>query len=348
MNQDPNSVEESIRALEEEMRRRYGEKAPDATRSQGGSVYRSYEVPPIWGKAKRVLQWGGAVWAFYFLFFPSRPTLPLEGKLIAREMRRIDARLEGEVIQLLKSNGDSVTEGEVIGRILNPGLRREKERLGAETRVLEKELSGLRKSLEGEERVFATSKRLFRAGGLERLRFELQEMKVEEARSRVLVKEAELRELEVRRSGLLARLEDEIIKSPVQGIITSPVEEKLKAQVKEGETLAEVAYGGMRFEFRVKEEALSSIGIGQALPVRLEAFPGKGFKGKVEEIRPIVFEDNPKPWIKSYNARVLVSSVKPLPEGARLGMRAKSEIRVKRRTSRLFRWIGEWKERLRS
>lgn len=341
-----NGVEKEIRALEAEMRKRYRERAPTVLRPPD-SVYRSYKVPPFWRKAKRMFQWGGALWVFYLLFFPAHESVLLEGRLIAREMRRIDAKVAGEVISLTKSNGDFVSKGEVIGRMHSPFLHQELARLRAEIEVLKTELGGIRTNLEIQEKLFASYRRLFYLGGISRMKLEIEKMKVKEAKTMGLdVKEAELRERGVRLRNLEARLRDEIIVSPFEGILTSPLEEKLHAQVREGETLAEGAFGGMLFEFRVREEAVRSIDAEQVVWVNLEAFPGKKLKGKVEEIRPIVFEDNPKPWIKAYNARILVSSLEPLPSGARLGMTAKSRIHLKHRRSPALAWLKEWKTRL--
>ncbi|MFA5255110.1 MAG: efflux RND transporter periplasmic adaptor subunit [Candidatus Omnitrophota bacterium] len=136
-----------------------------------------------------------------------------------------------------------------------------------------------------------------------------------------------------------------MIRSPFDGIITSPIDERLRSQVRIGERLCDIAGGGIRFEFRVKEDAISSIQVGERLTMRIEAFPGKRFEGRVDEIRPIVVEDTPKPWLKVYNARILASGIKPLPETVRFGMTATSRIVLKDRVSNLYKWFCEWKER---
>lgn len=338
-------IQAGIEALEEEMRERYGEHGrnggsePSVLTPPDDNVYRSYEVPIFWKKAAKHLKLGGALLLLYFIFFPVSLSFPLNGKLIAREMRVIDSKLDGELVSLSKSGGDTVTEGEVIGKISNPYLHNEEKRLEAEINVLEAEFGGLQKALEAGQRKFDTYKRLYEEGDLARLQFQDEEMKFEELQSRFTVKQAEVNERKIRLSNIKKQLEGEIIQSPISGIITSSIQEKLNSHFKEGEHIAEIAYGGMRFEFRVKEQAVRAIQIGQKVKIRLDAFPGKKIEGRVDDIRPIVIEDNPKPWEKAYNARILVSGLTPLPKEARVGMSARSQILLKQRMSRFAMWF---------
>jgi len=340
-------IEAGIRALEEEMRERYGEHGqnggngsePSVLTPPEDKVYRSYEVPIFWKKTAKHLKLAGALLLLYFLFFPVSLSFPLNGKLIAREMRVIDSKLDGELVSVFKSGGEAVEEGEVIGRISSPALHGEKVRLEAEIAILQTELDGIQKSFEAGQRQFDTYKRLYEEGDLARLKFQDEEIKLKELENRFAVKEAEANERKIKLSNLEKKLEAEVIKSPITGVITSSIQEKLNSLFKEGEQIAEIAYGGMRFEFRVKEQAVRAIQIGQKVKIKLDAFPGKRIEGNVDDIRPIVIEDNPKPWEKVYNARILVSAHTPLPGEARVGMSAKSQILLKQRMSRFMMWF---------
>ena len=347
MKETPNRVDNEIRALEDEMRRKYGKNSLNDLITPP-STYRSYVAPAFLRKLKPVLQWAAVALGLYYLFAPASYTVTLEGKLVAREMRRIDAKIGGEIVSVAKSNGDPVRVGEVIGRLYSATLHRETERLAAEVGVLETELQGLRQNLESEGELVGTYQRLFQAGDLARVQLSRQQIKAREAKNRLDVKEAELYERKIRLSNIQAQLVDEIIRSPFDGMIITPIEEKVNSLVREGESLGEVAFGGLQFEFGVKEDAVQSIALGQILAIDLEAFPGETFTAKVEEMRPIVHEENPKPWIKTYNVRVLASSVTPLPEGARIGMTARSRVAVKHRISRVMRWIQILKTRIKA
>ncbi len=328
-------------ALEAEMRKRYAENEPSVLKPpvDEASIYRTSEATIFFKKMVKWLQWVGAILVLYVLFVPVSLSFPLRGKLIAREMRTLDAKTSGELILITKSNGDYVKEGDEIGRISNPYLHQEKKRLEAETQTIETELSGIARPLEIEQKKLATYTRLYEEGDLARLRLEEEEMRVEELAGRFAVKDAEVYEHKVRLSNLEKQLEGELIISPFSGVITSPIQDKLNSHIKEGENICDVAYGDMRFEFRVKEQAVRAIEIGQKVKIRLDAFPGLKIEGRVDDIRPIVIEDNPKPWLQAYNARILVSSLTTLPKEARLGMSAKSQIRLKQKMSRFEMWL---------
>lgn len=343
--QKENRVEEAIKTLEEAMHNRYSEKAPNVLKAPT-SMYRSYEAPPFWKKVKKGLRWAGIVLVGYILIFPSVQRVPLHGKLIASEMRTVDVKAGGEIVAIHKANGDYVQKGEVIAKIYNSQLHQEHERLAAEMRILETELSGLKQRIVSEEAALERFQILLSAGDISMERFDDQNRRVEDIRNQLLVKAAQIDEAAIRLSNLKSRLDDEIVRSPFDGTITSAVEERMNGQIREGESLCSVAFGGMRFEFRVREKAIRSIEPGQSVPLRLEAFPNKKIKGKVDEIRPIVFEDSPKPWMKTYNARILVSSVDPLPADARLGMTAHSRIKLKNRKVIVLQWLDAWREKL--
>lgn len=342
---DRTKIEAGLRVLEDEMKARYNEKAPSVLKPPEG-VYRSYKVPPFWKNLGKSLKWGGLVFVIYFLFFPVNQQVPLEGKLIAYEMRVIDVKLDGELISISKANGAVLKKGEEIGKIYNSSLHQERERLAAEIQTVKTELAGLKQKSESLQTIYSQYEHIYKKGWMGLDGLQLQKILTQEAESQYKVKEDEYRERKIRMANLEKRLADEVILSPFDGIITSPIAEKLNARVKENDSLCDVAVGGMRFEFKVKEAAVRSIDVGEILPISLEAFPGKMFKGKVDEIRPIVFEDSPKPWMKSYNARVLVSSVTALPAESKFGMTAKSRVQLKERISRISRWLRDWEERL--
>ena len=337
-------LEKEILKIEETARRQLGEK-PDIVVSPG-SVYRTHKTTPLLRRASKALKYSAMVFVLYYIFFPVRHNAILDGKVIAKEMRWIDAKVDGELVLLAKSNGDIIRKGEEIGWIYSLPLHQEKDRLEAEIKVLIAQLGGLKKDIEYENGLVLRYKRLFDTGDISRIRLDEEEMKCRDIEAAISVKEAEIQERTVRLSNIKKSLKGEVVRSPFDGIITSSISEKLKSQVKIGDRLCDVAYGGMQFEFRAKEDVLSSIQVGQKLTLKIEAFPGMRLEGRVDEIRPIVMEDMPKPWMKVYNARILVSVAKTLPEGVRFGMTATSKLLLKNRMSNVSKLFYEWKTRI--
>ena len=338
-------LEKEILKLEETARRQFDE-IPNILMPPK-SVYRTHKTTPLLRRVFKALRYSAMVFALYYIFFPVRHNAILDGKVIAKEIRRIDAKVDGELVVLTKFNSNLVKKGEEIGRIYSLPLHQEKDRLGAEIGILMAQLSGLKNDIEYENGLVLQYKRLFAAGDISRMRLDEEEMKARDLDTAILVKKAEIQERTIRLSNIRKLLKGELICSPFDGVITSPIGERLRSQVKVGDHLCDISSGGMQFEFRVKENAIRSVQVGQKLTVRIEAFPGKSFEGTIDEIRPIVMEDSPRPWMKVYNARILVSGAKPFPESMRLGMTATSKIALKDRMSNASKWLYEWRERIR-
>ncbi len=338
-------LEKEIKKIEETARRQF-EEIPNILMPPK-SAYRTPRITPLLRRSSKVLRYSAMAFALYYAFFPIKHSATLEGKLIAKEIRRIDAKVDGELVILTKFNSNSIKKGEEVGRIYSLSLHQEKDRLEAEIKILMAQLSGLKNDIEYENVMVLQYKKLFVAGDISRMRLDQEEMKARDFEAAILVKEAEVQEKTVKLSNIKKSLRGELIRSPFDGVITSPIGERLRSQVKIGDHLCDISSEEMQLEFRVKENAISSIRAGQKMIVRIEAFPGKSFEGTIDEIRPIVIEDLPKPWMKVYNARILVSGAKPFPESVRLGMTATTKIALKDRMSNVSKWLYEWRERIR-
>lgn len=337
-------IEKEIRKIGNKVKRQL-EEVPNVLKSPN-LPYRMHKTTPLLRRASKTLKYFVMGFVVYYLFFPMQHSAILDGKLIAKEMRRIDAKVDGELVSLVKSNGDAIRKGEEIGRVYSLPLRQEKDRLDAEIKILIAQLDGLKKDIEYENGLVLRYKSLFDAGDISRIRLDQEEMKCRDIETAISVKEAQAQERIVNLSNIKKSLKGEVIRSPFDGIITSSIGERLKSQVKIGDRLCDVAYGGIQFEFRIKEDVIRSIQVGQKLTLKIEAFPGMRFEGRVDEIRPIIMEDMPKPWTKVYNARILVSVAKTLPEGVRFGMTAISRLLLKNRMSNVSKWLYEWNARM--
>lgn len=354
-NQPPCPPQENLKELEGELSEIEKENLPpfpslplsggDPSVFKQTQIYRSYVNPPLLIKLKSLLRWVVWVLIAFWLFFPSFQTIPIDGKVVASQMRKIDVKLDGEMVSIFKSNGSAVKKNEVIGKMRNTFLRNEQQRIEAEIKILEAESEALRQDLLGAEKILISYRRLFEGGDLPRIKLELQEREVQQSQNRLTIKQTEMNERKIRLDNLKTRLVNENILSPFEGIITSAIEEKEHAYLREGDTLCEIASGRKMLEFDVREEALQSLEIGQMINAKFEAFPSKTFYCQVKEIRPLVFEERPKPWLKTYNARVRAATLSPLPETARLGMTAKSQITLKQKANRISKWLQEWKDR---
>lgn len=309
-------------------------------------IYRTFPTSGVWQRLKKPLRWSVPSLLFCFLFFPMRHTVVLAGKVVPRDTVTIDARVGGVVLAVETANGATVRKGDVLVRIRDTAMAQEEARLQAEREVLREQLKGLKDEREEIGKQVSMHTQLYEAGEISRVALSVHETEFRKIENRLKIKEAELVGLNVRLRQTKENQESGTVISPVDGIVTTPIKQLLSTTLLEGEPVCEIAAGGWQFEFDVKENVFSSIELGSVLPIKLSAFPSDNIRARVDEIRPIVYEDRPQPWIKSNNARIVLSLVTPSPEGLRLGMTAKSSVLAKTRKIRLWRWWTEWRNRM--
>jgi biotin carboxyl carrier protein len=98
----------------------------------------------------------------------------------------------------------------------------------------------------------------------------------------------EMQGLEQKRQLLESRIENLDIKSPVAGIVvTGDLERTEGAPVTAGQALYEIApLDRMIVEVEVRDEDIANVGAGQVATIRLDAFPGRSWQGKIDKIHP--------------------------------------------------------------
>jgi multidrug resistance efflux pump len=127
------------------------------------------------------------------------------------------------------------------------------------------------------------------------------EARLEQARSRYYAAQAaskpaetvqaqlEMKELTLQQEQLVSRKEKLQIKSPVHGVVLSGELERAEgASLTIGQSLLEVApLDDLLVEIAVPEDRLRFIGPGSAVALKLDAFPGRKWRGTVERVRPV-------------------------------------------------------------
>jgi biotin carboxyl carrier protein len=98
----------------------------------------------------------------------------------------------------------------------------------------------------------------------------------------------EMQSQDQKRQLLESRIKNLDIKSPVAGIVVSgDLERSEGAPVTAGQALYEIApLDRMIVEIEVKDEDISHVQAGQEVLVKLDAYPGKVWNGKIEKIHP--------------------------------------------------------------
>jgi multidrug resistance efflux pump len=98
-----------------------------------------------------------------------------------------------------------------------------------------------------------------------------------------------MKELTLQQEQLAGRQEKLQIKSPVHGVVLSGELERAEgAALTTGQSLLEVApLDDLLVEIAVPEDQLRFIEPGSAVALKLDAFPGRKWRGAVERVRPV-------------------------------------------------------------
>ena len=184
------------------------------------------------------------------------------GSLLAEESVIIRPEIDGRIVGLHFQEGQAVASGSRLVSI--------------DSTEVEAQVSGVKADLKTEEQRLARSQELFEQKFISKDALDVQNGNT--ARLRAKLREAE------------SRLAKTVIYAPFAGIIglrqVSP-----GAYVKAGSDIVRLEnVSSIKVDFRIPENYLSKVHSNQEIAVRLDAFPGEEFKGRVYAVEPVVDE----------------------------------------------------------
>jgi multidrug resistance efflux pump len=135
--------------------------------------------------------------------------------------------------------------------------------------------------------------------------------------------EAQIARLEVQRRYLREQIGLVGVCSPVSGVVTTPnLKEKVGQHVKKGDLLADVhELNKVKAEISIPEKEITAVQLGQEVMLKVRAYPGLSFEGRVTAVAPIVTttkekwtertSNTPLHWIAGYGPDSVSFSVTP-------------------------------------
>lgn len=184
------------------------------------------------------------------------------GSLLAEESVVIRPEIDGRIVALDFREGEAVKRGQ---RLVTIDASEYQAQLAAVKAELNTEQQRYKRAEELYQQKFITKEALdVQAGAVDRLKARVQEVQV--------------------------RVDKTIIRAPFSGIVglreVSP-----GAYVKAGADIAILEnVSSIKVDFRIPEVHLSKVGPDQPVELRVDAFPGERFQGRVYAIQPVVDE----------------------------------------------------------
>ncbi|QNM98340.1 efflux RND transporter periplasmic adaptor subunit [Chitinimonas koreensis] len=256
-----------------------------------------------------------------------RPTILASGLLAYRTEVKLTAEVTAKVKEILVKEGDDVQKGQVLLRLDPESYRNAIEREEAGQRQNQIGIERQRVALELRKKQFERTDKLFKAGMIDRSRFD-------EDRNQLQLAEVELKASEeaVRRAAaVLAEARDQLGKTEVRAPIAGRV---VDLPIKVGETAipSTMSLAGAQLmtvadtaatqaELKVDEGDIAKVALDQVVDLYPAAYPDRALKGTVEKIALAPTVEN---QARAY--KVTVRLEVPAELRLRSGMSCRAEI----------------------
>ena len=206
--------------------------------------------------------------------------LTATGYTYARERAAVGAKIIGRVERLLVDEGDRVERGDTIAVL-------DSDDLMAELRQRRAAVLEARANLADAQRQEARFARLLAENAIAQAEYDAEKTRLEVAEAQVSVAEANL-------ANARARLEYAVITAPIPGVI---IERRIEVgeMVAPGGFTTQQATGALvrianpeslEVEADINESYISRLSLGQPARIRVDAVPGREYRGRLRQIVP--------------------------------------------------------------
>lgn len=217
-------------------------------------------------------------------------TVSAPGGIEPEKAVSISAQVSARIVALPFEEGDEIREGDVVVRLDARDIEAQLDSARANVKSAEASLDGSRADFLRAKAAFDRSVRLLETGDISQSDMDLAEADFLQARSRRTQAE---QQVEIAKAVIVQRekdLDNAIIRSPIDGIITT-----LNAEVGEtvvvgtlnnaGSVIMEVAdLSKMILKAQVDESSIAPVEVGQSATVYINAFDDVTYEGRVEKV----------------------------------------------------------------
>lgn len=197
-------------------------------------------------------------------------TKALFGQIESRFVAPARSRIGGTITALDVTEGDSVTAGQVIARIVD-------EKLELQLSAAEARLAAARSELANAETEVRRSELLLERGST-------TAQAVDRVRTQVTVARNAVAELESGKSVILQQMAEGAVIAPADGRVLS-IPTRLGAVVLPGEAVATIAAGNVFLRLSIPERHAEALGVGASVAIG----DGAGLReGRIEKVYPLI------------------------------------------------------------
>lgn len=217
-----------------------------------------------------------------------REEILITGSLKPKEQVDVTSKTTGRVEKLTFYVGDAVKKGEVIAQIEDSELRQQVRRAAASIEVVKATLAQRRAELANVRADLERSRQLMEAGLIPKQEYESKRTSFQVVQAQIQLTEAQGDQAQAELSELKIRQEQTRIVSPMDGLIAERFVDEGAIVSPSTPIVRLVNLSTMVTRANVPEREVSKLRVGNKAIVRVDAFGGEVFEGKVTRVSPVL------------------------------------------------------------
>ena len=261
-------------------------------------------------------------------FIPVKLNISGPAKLVAKDMRLVNAIDAGVLKQLNYKEGDYVKEGSVIGSLHSIDTIAQLKEAQDELNTTTLQIDQIKNRLQWLDKMVERNKSLYDAQVVSLTDFEKSKLEQDYYKKELQIFENRVIYLKDKISLFSEKVKFLELIAPISGVISLSSSEKVGAFLNKGDEVCKIIDMKNAFlEFQVDERYAPKIKPGQKVYMRFITMPGVVYKGEVEKVGSVAWERTVKVWVKE---NVVNVSIKPdsLPENIKYGLTARIKIDI--------------------
>jgi len=198
----------------------------------------------------------------------------------------ISSKLSGRIETFTKEEGDTVQKGELLAELEHKELSAQLRVAEATTKVTEAQIAQARTNLKNFEDNLRRIKELFKSGAATQQQLDDIESKTEAARDQVRSLGYSREQAQAQKNLILIQIDNAKIFAPISGRVIKKTAE-MGETVFPGVPLLTLAdLSKVTLKIYLKETEVGRVRLGQAVKVKVDAYPKESFEGKISYVSP--------------------------------------------------------------
>lgn len=270
-----------------------------------------------------------AIASAILLLVPYKASIKGMGETVPAKTYSVCAETPGKLSEVYCIEGTEVIAGSAIARLSNAKLESTIEETQKRREIALAKLDVLKAEKKARGEAAIRSKLYYEVGSISlREKRQTEDLLIAIDRE-ISIQEKGVEEIDATLKYMLVQKEKEMIKAPADGVILTPLKDRLEMVLSEGQEVFRLAGKEMAVEFFVPEEQVRLVSVGSKVNLRFVANPLKIYHGNVLRMDSKVQTRQEKVWVAKSGVWVTIglNEVAELVPGKKVYVQIESKFR---------------------